>query len=175
MLYARHWAVQIHFLTHVLHWHKHLLGLLNCTLLSCVLFHGLSLLSFSFFCSTTLSPPTFRANYSTVGYTICFRVLLFKSKCFVHIVLPLAKDQFDITEKYQIRFCVEFWNVHLVCLYKPALNQRNVGWSGGGLWKWSGRFHRRVESFVKKSATEDKRKKILVHKRCGWRTGKANL
>lgn len=83
--------------------------------------------------------------------------------------------QKNIKSDFMLNFDWFSQNVQLVCLYKPALNQRKVGWRGGGLWKWSGRFHRRAESFVKKSATEDKRKKILVHKRCGWRTGKANL
>lgn len=46
-----------------------------------------------------------------------------------------------------------------------------MGWRGGDLWMWSDRFHVSAESFVKKSATEDGRKKI-VHKRGGWRVAK---
>lgn len=62
-------------------------------------------------------------------------------------------------------------NVQGVCICKPALNPGNVGWRGKGLWMWSGRFHKSTESFVKRSAAEDGKKKT-VHKRCGWRVAK---
>lgn len=179
MLYARHWAIQIHFLTHVLHWHRHYSACLIALFFLVSSFMASLCSLFLFSTPILFSHPPLEQIIQLLATLFVSEFYFLKASVLFTLFCLWPKTNSILQKNIKSDFVLNLdWfsqNVQLVCLYKPALNQRNVGWRGGGLWKWSGRFHRRVESFVKKSATEDKRKKILVHKRCGCRTGKVNL